>query len=107
MERSISSGEVLRLTSRTFALSIRLLPARIREPVRVAYLLARTADTVADRAELPPARRDALLALLAGAVRDGSDPPELEQAAPGAETRVARRRLWSHKYRKRGKGGFR
>lgn len=34
--------------SRSFYLSIRLLPPRLRRPVAVAYLLARTSDSIAD-----------------------------------------------------------
>lgn len=53
--------EVLRQTSRTFALSITALPRRMREPVEVAYLLARAADTVADTGIVPrEVRRDVL-----------------------------------------------
>ena len=33
--------------------------------------------------------------------------PDPDDPRADAETRIARRRLWSHKYRKRGKGGFR
>jgi len=39
---------ILRSVSRSFYLSIRFLPAALREPVALAYLLARTTDTVAD-----------------------------------------------------------
>src|SRR5438552_9758107 len=39
---------ILRSVSRSFYLSIRFLPAPLREPVALAYLLARTTDTVAD-----------------------------------------------------------
>jgi len=39
---------VLRSVSRSFYLSIKFLPARLREPIALAYLLARTTDTVAD-----------------------------------------------------------
>ena len=47
---------LLRGVSRSFYLSIRLLPAPLRRPIAVAYLLARAADTLADTAELPAAR---------------------------------------------------
>src|SRR5207249_9321028 len=36
---------ILRSVSRSFYLSIRFLPAQLREPVALAYLLARTTDT--------------------------------------------------------------
>ena len=39
---------LLRSVSRTFYLSIRILPAALREAMGVAYLLARTSDTIAD-----------------------------------------------------------
>lgn len=47
--------------SRTFALGIRLLPARLGTSVGTAYLLCRIADTIEDSAELAPARRQSLL----------------------------------------------
>ncbi len=39
---------LLRSVSRTFYLSIRILPPALREAMGVAYLLARTSDTIAD-----------------------------------------------------------
>jgi len=39
---------VLRSVSRSFYLSIRFLPAQLREPVALAYLLARATDSIAD-----------------------------------------------------------
>src|SRR5438552_17882254 len=39
---------ILRSVSRSFYLSIRLLPAQLREPIALAYLLARATDSVAD-----------------------------------------------------------
>jgi farnesyl-diphosphate farnesyltransferase len=52
---------LLRGVSRSFYLSIRLLPAPLRHPVAVAYLLARATDTVADTTRMPlEARRDML-----------------------------------------------
>ena len=41
-------GDLLRDTSRSFYLSLRILPHELREPIGLAYLLARAADTVAD-----------------------------------------------------------
>src|SRR5260370_8564838 len=43
---------ILRSVSRSFYLSIRFLPVRLRQPVALAYLLARTTDTVADTARI-------------------------------------------------------
>ena len=39
---------ILRSVSRSFYLSIRFLPAQLREPIALAYLLARSTDTIAD-----------------------------------------------------------
>jgi farnesyl-diphosphate farnesyltransferase len=59
---------LLRGVSRSFYISIRLLPAPLRRPIAVAYLLARAADTLADTTELPSDERGAHLATWAGAI---------------------------------------
>jgi farnesyl-diphosphate farnesyltransferase len=41
-------GDLLRQVSRSFYLSLAILPRPLREPVGLAYLIARAADTVAD-----------------------------------------------------------
>jgi farnesyl-diphosphate farnesyltransferase len=64
---------LLRGVSRSFYLSIRLLPAQLRQPVSVAYLLARATDTVADSAKLPAEERRDKLDSLAEAI-DGRLP---------------------------------
>ena len=57
---------LLRRVSRSFYVSIRLLPVQLRRPIAVAYLLARASDTLADTAELASSeRRDKLQALAA------------------------------------------
>lgn len=48
---------LLKSVSRAFYLSLRVLPAPLREPIALAYLLARAADTIADSDLLPPDRR--------------------------------------------------
>jgi farnesyl-diphosphate farnesyltransferase len=45
--------EILPAVSRTFALSIRLLPGALGRAVRTAYLLCRIADTIEDEPRLP------------------------------------------------------
>ncbi|MBI2768695.1 MAG: squalene/phytoene synthase family protein [Burkholderiales bacterium] len=63
----------MRAVSRSFYLSIRLLPAPLREPVSLAYLLARATDTVADTADLPaPERLDKLRRLAAAIEGDAA-----------------------------------
>ena len=49
--------QVLKGVSRSFYLSIRVLPQGMRQPVAVAYLLARAADTIADTRALPQKQR--------------------------------------------------
>ena len=46
-------GSILARVSRSFYLSIRLLPKKLRDPVSLGYLLARASDTIADTTELP------------------------------------------------------
>jgi farnesyl-diphosphate farnesyltransferase len=41
-------GDLLKQVSRSFYLTLRVLPAKIRSPIGLAYLLARTTDTIAD-----------------------------------------------------------
>ncbi len=53
---------------------------------------------------------DRLTSFLPGPPTTRPDPsvvPDPDDPRASVETRQARRRLWSHKYRKRGKGGFR
>ena len=49
--------DLLKSVSRAFYLSMRALPSGMREPVSVAYLLARAADTIADTTSLAVERR--------------------------------------------------
>jgi farnesyl-diphosphate farnesyltransferase len=57
-------GELLRRVSRSFYLSLAILPRGLREPIGLAYLLARAADTVADTGLIPRAERIAFLETL-------------------------------------------
>jgi farnesyl-diphosphate farnesyltransferase len=60
---------ILRSVSRSFYLSIRLLPAQLREPVALAYLLARTTDTVADTASVSRSVRTETLKMLSNGIQ--------------------------------------
>src|SRR5438876_1727998 len=62
-------GTVLRSVSRSFYLSIRFLPAQLRQPVALAYLLARTTDTVADTAQVSVNQRTETLQMLWNAIQ--------------------------------------
>jgi farnesyl-diphosphate farnesyltransferase len=56
--------QLLRHVSRSFDLSIRLLPKALQAPVAIGYLLARATDTVADTTALPLSERQILLDLM-------------------------------------------
>jgi farnesyl-diphosphate farnesyltransferase len=64
----VSELELLKPVSRSFYISIRLLPKALREPVAVAYLLARTSDTIADGNALDVEKRIELLDRFARAI---------------------------------------
>src|SRR6266478_5909565 len=61
--------ELLRSVSRSFYLSIRFLPAQLREPIALAYLLARTTDTVADTPRISGTLRVETLQTLSKAIQ--------------------------------------
>jgi farnesyl-diphosphate farnesyltransferase len=61
---SASLRLLLRQVSRSFDLSIRLLPPALQAPVAIGYLLARATDTVADTTALPLGQRQELLNML-------------------------------------------
>jgi farnesyl-diphosphate farnesyltransferase len=64
-------GPVLRGVSRSFSLTLRVLPPVVQRPVGLAYLLARAADTLADGSALPPAQRLPHLLLFRRAMAGG------------------------------------
>ena len=65
---------ILRSVSRSFYLSIRLLPAQLREPIALAYLLARTTDTVADTTRIPGSVRMETLKMLSDGIQGKASP---------------------------------
>src|SRR5438132_7048374 len=62
-------GCILASVSRSFYLSIRLLPKKLRDPVSLGYLLARASDTIADTTEVPIDLRTEKLRLLARGIQ--------------------------------------
>lgn len=57
----LSPNELLKRNSRSFYLTLRVLPAAVRPQISLAYLLARTTDTIADTEIVSPTLRlDAL-----------------------------------------------
>ena len=70
-----SLGNLLKATSRSFYLTLRALPACVRPQIGLAYLLARTTDTIADTEILPLDQRlDALQKLRERILGRGSAP---------------------------------
>ncbi len=59
--RAFLLGPLLKGVSRSFYLTLRVLPAGMRDPIGLAYLLARAADTIADTSLISPEQRLALL----------------------------------------------
>ena len=70
----MTENDILRRTSRSFYLTIRLLPRALRGDVMLAYLLARATDTIADTSAAAPPQRLALLR----AARASLDRPAIE-----------------------------
>lgn len=60
---------LLRSVSRSFYLSIRFLPTQLREPIALAYLLARTTDTVADTTRISRSVRIETLKMLSDGIQ--------------------------------------
>ncbi|MFM8574621.1 MAG: squalene/phytoene synthase family protein, partial [Limnohabitans sp.] len=79
-QAKLNTHDILPGVSRSFALSIRLLPAALRESVGLAYLLARISDTVADTSGVAASQRLALLDRLQEAIASPGDSPELAPA---------------------------
>lgn len=78
---SAAQRQLLRHVSRSFDLSIRLLPKALQAPVAIGYLLARATDTVADTTALPLAERQVLLDLMTRVIAgpSASEHPELQR----------------------------
>ena len=68
-------GPVLRSVSRSFYLSLRILPGPLRDPLSLAYLLARATDTIADTPEARGELRTQALRNLVRAIQ-GNTPIE-------------------------------
>jgi farnesyl-diphosphate farnesyltransferase len=83
----------LRQVSRSFYLSLAILPRGLREPIGLAYFLARAADTVADTRVVGRAERLTHLATLRRAYAGGSADLAAVAAAcgAGAEGRIVQK----------------
>jgi farnesyl-diphosphate farnesyltransferase len=87
-------GDLLRQVSRSFYLSLAVLPRPLREPIGLAYLLARAADTIADTPLLPRADRLGHLETLRRACAgEPTDIGALAGACAPYQAHLAERRL--------------
>jgi farnesyl-diphosphate farnesyltransferase len=77
--RSRNLESILQSVSRSFFLSIKLLPKKLRDPVGVGYLLARSTDTVADTAAISPALREEAMSVLVWAIQGIATPEQLSK----------------------------
>ncbi|WP_158944918.1 phytoene/squalene synthase family protein [Granulicella sp. S190] len=79
-------GPLLKGVSRSFYLSLRVLPVGMRDPIGLAYLLARAGDTIADTSLISPEKRLELLLSLRGQVNGLPDEGALIRMAAEAGT---------------------
>jgi farnesyl-diphosphate farnesyltransferase len=90
-------GDPLRQVSRSFYLSLAILPRPLREPVGLAYLIARAADTVADTRLIAREERVRHLETLrSAAAGQAVDVAALASACAPHQAEPAERRLLEH-----------
>jgi farnesyl-diphosphate farnesyltransferase len=83
-ERLDSLNDLLKATSRSFYLTLRVLPGAVRPQVGLAYLLARTTDTIADTDLVSvEGRLDALAALRGRILGESGLPLDFGKLASG------------------------
>lgn len=71
-------GAILKNVSRSFYLTLRLLPPGLRAPLSLAYLLARASDTIADSAGVPAETRARHLRAFRAMIENGADADEIK-----------------------------
>ena len=86
-------ADLLKAVSRSFSLTLRILPAPVRRPIGIAYLLARTSDTITDTKLVAPAAREASLRQLTQAVQSGRIEPNALAFSPPRQTQTEEREL--------------
>ncbi len=86
---------LLRRVSRSFYLTLRVVPSDVRRPIGLAYLLARAADTIADTALIGRADRLKYLELFREALRESEVGPlrAISEALAGPQQIAAEREL--------------
>jgi farnesyl-diphosphate farnesyltransferase len=96
MNRDSLRGPILRSVSRSFYLSLRFLPKALRDPLSLAYLLARATDTIADTVAPPVALRTEALRDLAAAIQgtaSATTTDALRKSFAGLQSEKAERAL--------------
>jgi farnesyl-diphosphate farnesyltransferase len=91
--KSELAGSLLASVSRSFYLSIKVLPAQLREPIALAYLLARASDSIADTAEASSEVRIAALGEFRAMIVTGRAiplPAEIIPTHPGERLLLAK-----------------
>ncbi|HUE75805.1 MAG TPA: squalene/phytoene synthase family protein [Chloroflexota bacterium] len=78
--------EMLRSTSRTFALSIEQLPTIVRDAITLAYLLLRVSDYLEDNETMPASRKAELLDLWERVLKNEVPVEELTRAVAGSDS---------------------
>jgi farnesyl-diphosphate farnesyltransferase len=79
--RAVLLGPLLKSVSRSFYITLRVLPVGMRDPIGLAYLLARAADTIADTSLISPGQRMELLLSLRNQVNGAPDEAALTRMA--------------------------
>lgn len=88
-----AANELLKATARSFYLTLRALPAPVRPQIGLAYLLARTTDTIADTEIVPVEQRLAALDHLRQRIMRQSSAPLAFAALAGHQGAPAERLL--------------
>jgi farnesyl-diphosphate farnesyltransferase len=73
MRRPVKSQALLKQVSRSFYLTLRILPPSIRRPISIAYMLARAADTITDTQLIETSRRHEALLELRASIQDACE----------------------------------
>lgn len=79
--RAVLLGSLLKSVSRSFYLTLRILPGAMHDPIGLAYLLARAADTIADTSLISPQCRLELLLSFRAQVNGALDEAALRDIA--------------------------
>ncbi len=82
----MNSKDLLRITSRTFALGIERLPRILCDATTIAYLLLRVSDYLEDNEEMEPDEKVALLNLWVNILREEEKVESLTSQLPRTST---------------------